>query len=279
MLKYNSSITYSSPLETPLCAQVRAPYVCYAPGSPRVELNSPLCLCNRLQIPAQNGENTTIARVPVLYLGTIPIEMGSGSSVPVNELARLSDDAVYGPKIRDIFAMLDVDGSGAVDLEELRACMYRMVEREFQVPGRRKGEMESKTVREATIQFQELDRSGDGKISLQEFCDAIDLAIENQRKTKLKPAEMSNHRKLREELNEAHRKLTVVTRNRNTKQATEDALDYLRKVRDYEEQQAEQKRAACLQVRRHSTVVSVFLPPVRLIVLVVFVTNYSASFW
>ena len=49
--------------------------------------------------------------------------MGSGSSVPLNELSRLSNDAVYGPKIRDVFDMLDTDGSGSLDHLEIQTYM------------------------------------------------------------------------------------------------------------------------------------------------------------
>jgi hypothetical protein len=49
--------------------------------------------------------------------------MGSGSSVLLNELSRLSNDAVYGPKIRDVFDMLDTDGSGSLDYREIQTYM------------------------------------------------------------------------------------------------------------------------------------------------------------
>jgi Ca2+-binding EF-hand superfamily protein len=54
--------------------------------------------------------------------------MGGGSSIPTNELAQLSSDSVYGPRIRDVFGMLDADRDGFVDLGEMQRYLYRLVE-------------------------------------------------------------------------------------------------------------------------------------------------------
>eukprot|EP00750_Incisomonas_marina_P010855 INCI16313.10.p1 GENE.INCI16313.10~~INCI16313.10.p1 ORF type:complete len:965 (+),score=183.00 INCI16313.10:246-3140(+) len=150
--------------------------------------------------------------------------MGSGSSVPLDELSRLSNDPDFGPKIRDIFEMLDTDNSGALDCSEIEAYLYRTVEYEEDLDD---GEVAVRTKRETTLRFDELDLNGDGKITLEEFCNAIDAAVEMQRKQRLRKGELSNHRKLREEIDQAFRVLDKAEKEKSVALANGQVARYM----------------------------------------------------
>lgn len=170
--------------------------------------------------------------------------MGSGSSVPQDELSRLSNDPVYGPKIRDIFEMLDTDSSGSLDCGEIESYLYRTVEYEEEhLDDDGEEEVAIRTKREATLRFDELDLNGDGKITLEEFCNAIDGAVEMQREQRLQKGELSNHRKLREEIDQAFRVLDKATKEKSAAGAARQVAQYLELV--VKDQRATaQKRAA-----------------------------------
>lgn len=169
--------------------------------------------------------------------------MGSGSSIPATELSRLSTDGEYGPKIKDIFYLLDKDHSGSIDLEEL--CVY--LKREEEITVEDNGQNISRLEERATLHFEELDLDSDGVITLEEFCTAIDSAIYAQRKKRLKKGEKSNHRNLRTEIDHAFSILDAGARETSQAIAQSDAEIYIQRLERNISQQLQTTKKARIQ--------------------------------